>query len=164
MHESAELTHTVYETMCRKMQRTMEYAGVYVLKLEGLPYTHFVGRSETVLAQIAEHRRGNGPACTVWATSIEEVPLLTEPVMEGGKVNLEAWERTETLALMRAVGIDKVRGWHFKQPELAEEHYQTLRLNICFRNNLCPRCGFTRHGGEQCLAPYRAHWMGSPAF
>jgi len=87
---------------------SMEYAGVYVLKLGGLPHMYYVGCSKTVLARIEQHRRGAGAACTAGATSIEVLPLLTE----GNEADLDGWERAETLTLMYTFGIDKVRGWH----------------------------------------------------
>jgi predicted GIY-YIG superfamily endonuclease len=142
-----------------------EYAGVYVLRLGGLPHTHYVGRSETVLERIEQHKKGAGAACTAGATSIEVVPLLTYPVKEGEEADLDGWERAETLTLMYSIGIDKVRGWHYVERELSDEDRRSIHQNICSRNGLCLRCGFGSHMvTTQCFARYRALWMGGGAF
>ena len=135
---------------------TMEYAGVYVLKLGGLPYTHYVGCSKTVLARIEQHKRGAGAACTAGAMSIEALPLLTE----GSVSDLDAWERVETLTQMYTVGVNKVRGWHYVQRELSDEDKRGIHRNICSRNNLCYRCGFGSHMVTKCFARSQALWMG----
>ena len=142
---------------------TVEYVGVYVLKLEGLPHTHYVGCSKTVLARIEQHRRGAGAACTAGATSVEMLPLLTLPLKEGDDIDLDAWERAETLTLMYTIGIDKVRGWHYVQRELSDDDRRGIHRNICSRNSLCHRCGFGSHMVTNCFARYRALWMGGGA-
>ena len=142
---------------------TVEYAGVYVLKLTGLPHTHYVGCSKTVLARIEQHRRGAGAACTAGATSVEMLPLLTLPLKEGDDIDLDAWERAETLTLMYTIGIDKVRGWHYVQRELSDDDRRGIHRNICSRNSLCHRCGFGSHMVTNCFARYRALWMGGGA-
>jgi len=134
----------------------VEYAGVYVLKLGGLPYTHYIGCSKTVLARIEQHRSGNGAACTTGATSIEVLPLLTE----GSEADLDAWERVETLTLMYTIGIDKVRGWHYVQRKISDEDRRHIHRNICSRNGLCHRCGFGSHMMTQCFARHCSLWMG----
>ena len=139
---------------------TVEYAGVYVLKLAGLSHTHYVGCSKTVLARIEQHRRGVGAVCTTGATSIEVLPLLTLPLKEGDEVDLDSWERAETLTLMYTIGIDKVRGWHYMHRELSTEDRYGIHHNICSRNGLCLRCGFGSHFATNCFARHRAFWMG----
>ena len=134
----------------------VEYVGVYVLKLRGLPYTYYVGCSKTVLARIEQHRRGVGAVCTAGATSIEVLPLLTN----GSETDLDTWERIETLTLMYSVGIDKVRGWHYVQRKISDEDRRHIHRNICSRNGLCHRCGGGSHMMTQCFARHRSLWMG----
>jgi len=142
---------------------TVEYVGVYVLRLEGLPHTHYVGCSKTVLARIEQHRRGAGAACTAGATSIEVLPLLTLPLKEGDDIDLDSWERAETLTLMYTIGIDKVRGWHYVKREHSDDDRRSIHHNICSRNGLCLRCGFGSHMVTNCFARYRSLWMGGGA-
>ena len=139
---------------------TVEYAGVYVLQLEGLPHTHYVGCSKTVLVRIEQHRRGAGAVCTAGATSIKVLPLLTLPLKEGNDIDLDSWERAETLTLMYTIGIDKVRGWHYVKREHSDNDRHSIHDNICSRNGLCLRCGFGSHMMTNCFARYRAFWMG----
>jgi len=148
----------------RKTKRKSEiYAGVYVLKLGGLPHTHYVGCSKTVLARIEQHRRGVGAVCTAGATSIEVLPLLTLPLKKGDDIDLDSWERAETLTLMYTIGIDKVRGWHYVQRELSDDDRRSIHRNICSYNSLCHRCGFSSHMMTKCSARERALWMGGGA-
>ena len=136
--------------------QAVEYAGVYVLKLTGLPYTHYVGTSRTVLARIEQHRRGVGAGCTTAATQIESLPLLTK----GSIDDLDSWERTETLALMYTIGIDKVRGWHYTDKVHSDEDRRHIYRNICSYNMLCHRCGFGSHMVTKCYARRCSYWMG----
>ena len=142
---------------------TMEYAGVYVLKLQGLPHTHYVGHSNTVLACIEEHYRGTGAACITGATSIEVLPLMTLPLKEGDDIDLDAWERAETLTLMYTIGIDKVRGWHYVKREHSDDDRRSIHHNICSRYGLCLQCGSGSHMVTNCFARYRSLWMGGGA-
>jgi len=137
-------------------KQTVEYAGVYVLRVTGMQYTHYVGCSRTVIARIEQHRRGVGAACTMGVTSIESLPLLTK----GSTDDLDSWERTETLALMYTIGIDKVRGWHFTNKLHSDEDRRHINSNICSYNRLCHRCGFGSHMVTKCYARSRSYWMG----
>ena len=155
----------VYCTFIRSLasaadRLTAEHAGVYVLKLEGLPHTHYVGCSKNVLARIEQHRRGDGAECTARATSIQVLPPITPPVMIGGKVNLNCWEMVETLTLMRTLGINKVRGWQYVKRYLSDEDTRDIYKNICSHYSLCNKCGSGDHMSAQCNALHSASWMG----
>jgi len=137
---------------------TMEFAGVYVLKLEGVPYTHYVGCSKTVLARIKQHLRGDGAVCTARATSIEVRPLLTA-TSDYSASKLDDWERAETISQMYTLGINKVRGWHYVQQRHSDEDMRSIHKNICSYFGLCFKCGVEGHMTAQCKSLFRAQWM-----
>jgi len=139
-----------------KGKQSIEYAGVYTLKLQGMPFTYYVGSSQTVIARIAQHQRGEGAVCTKGATSIEQLPLVTP----GNVENIDDWERGETLTLMYTMGINNVRGWRFAQRELTDQQKEEIVGSICARNKLCNRCGFGSHMISNCRARCRSFWMG----
>ena len=139
-----------------KGKHSIEYAGVYTLKLQGMPFTYYVGSSQTVIARIAQHQHGEGAVCTKGATLIEQLPLVTV----GNVENIDDWERGETLTLMYTMGINNVRGWRFVQRELTDQQKEEIVGSICARNKLCNRCGFGSHMISSCRARYRSFWMG----
>ena len=140
-------------------KQTIEYAGVYVLKLQGLPFTHYVGSSKTVIARIEQHRRGDGAFCIKKATAIEQVATLSQGSVE----NLDDWERIETLTLMYRLGMHNVRGWLFIQQEISDQQRMEITASICAKNKLCLRCGAGSHMVTKCFARSRSFWMGGGA-
>jgi len=154
--DGASRTSFIRSLAAATNKRTAEYAGVYVIKVEGLPFTHYVGSSSTVIARIEQHRRGEGGACTRNATSIEQVELTTQ----GGADKLDSWEREQTLSLMYTLGVDKVRGWHYVQHTHSDSDRREIFRNICSFHSLCYRCGFGSHQATKCFARRCASWMG----
>jgi len=142
-----------------KGKQSVEYAGVYALKMQGMPFKYYVGSSQTVMARISQHRRGEGAVCTKGATLIEQLPLVTMGSVE----SMDDWERAETLTLMYTMGIEHVRGWRFAQRELSDKQKEEIIGSICARNKLCDRCGFGSHMISACYARRRSFWMGGGA-
>ena len=142
-----------------KGKQSIEYAGVYTLKMQGMPFKYYVGSSQTVMARIAQHTRGEGAVCTNGATLIEQLPLVTIGSIEC----IDDWERGETLTLMYTMGINQVRGWRYAQRELTDQQKEDIIGNICSRNTLCHRCGFGSHMISNCRARRSSFWMGGGA-
>jgi len=140
-------------------KQSIEYAGVYTLKMQGMPFKYYVGSSQTVMARIAQHIRGEGAVCTYGATLIEQLPLVTMGSIEC----IDDWERGETLTLMYTMGINQVRGWRYVQRELTDQQKEDIIGNICSRNTLCHRCGFGSHMISNCRARRSSFWMGGGA-
>jgi predicted GIY-YIG superfamily endonuclease len=122
-------------------------AGVYVLELPKGRF--YVGKSGNVEERLEQHRRGEGASCA--EKFIRRVAPITQPDEDA-----EAWERAETLARMRRVGISRVRGWMFTAPELTEAQREAAFGQVCERFDLCRRCGRSGHFAAACGAGSRA--------
>lgn len=126
-------------------------AGVYVLKGGDM---YYVGKSVDVEARVAQHRAGKGGVVPQHMGEWTRVP----PATAGAADDLEAWERKETLHLMRCYGVERVRGWMFTSVALSEEQRAAAFAQVCERYDLCRRCGRDSHFAAQCYARTRAGW------
>ena len=134
----------------------LKNAGVYVLKLHGLPYQFYVGSSKNISARVDQHRKGTGAVCTQDATRIEYVSRIPCPSPK----ELDDMERKETLDRMYKNGINQVRGWKFSTKVLSEAHKQQAFEDICCRFDLCLKCGETKHFVGECRSQMKAKWCG----
>ena len=134
----------------------LKNAGVYVLKLHGLPYQFYVGSSKNISARVDQHRNGTGAVCTQDATRIEYVSRIPCQSLK----ELDDMERKETLDRMYKYGINQVRGWKFSTKVLSEAHKQQALEDICCRFNLCLKCGETKHFVGECRSKTKAKWCG----
>ena len=119
-------------------------AGVYVLRLRGSRY--YVGSATDIDRRIAQHRAGRGAAFTR-AYSVEEELEPSTLIAD-----VESWERAETLHLMRAHGIDAVRGWMWTTIRLRPAQRRAAREQLRERYATCRRCGLAGHYIAACTA------------
>ena len=134
----------------------LENAGVYVLRLEGLSYSVYVGSSRNIPQRVEQHKEGEGAACTKDAASIELLATIPCYTLD----ELDDMERRETLDQMHRLGIDKVRGWKFSTRIMFDEHWRQAFEDICCRKSLCLRCGRASHFVTNCYARTKAEWCG----
>lgn len=139
------------EPFCRIKVDNPE-AGVYVL-LDGFG-RYYVGKSNDIENRIREHKMGLGTKFL--DRDLRRVPTSTHGSMD----DLEAFERAETLFLMRKHGVEKVRGWLFSSPFLSEIQKADAFVQICERHDLCRRCGAAGHFASACFARHKASWCG----
>jgi predicted GIY-YIG superfamily endonuclease len=120
-------------------------SGVYVLRY---PDGHvYVGKSLDIDARIRQHNAGQVGCTSTRRGAPREVPTLTPRTGD----DLEAWERNETLAQMRAHGIEKVRGWMYTAQALTQEMEDSIEAQLCEKYDLCRRCGQPGHFAAQCV-------------
>ena len=125
-------------------------AGIYVLGDEkGRMY---VGKSQNVRNRIKQHLRGEGNQFLRGKVRKLEVSQA------GSAVDLESWERNETLARMYKHGVGNVRGWMFTSVELSKEQEEQAFGQICEKYDLCRQCGRNSHFADKCFARGRAAW------
>lgn len=125
-----------------------ESSGVYVLRY--VDRTYYVGKTTNMPARLAEHRTKG------------DFEVL-KPETPGSAMDLESWERNETLHRMLKHGVDKVRGWMFTSRRLSESNLQDIFAQICEKYDLCRRCGRATHFASGCYARTRAPWCGLTA-
>ena len=125
-------------------------AGIYVLGDEkGRMY---VGKSQDVTNRIEQHLRGEG-------TQFLQGKVRKLGVTQAGSsIDLESWERNETLALMYKYGVGNVRGWMFTSINLSKEQQEQAFGQICEKYDLCRKCGRNSHFVDKCFARGRANW------
>ena len=116
--------------------------GVYVLEKPGGEY--YVGKSANIGERLRQHASGSGATCA--RGSVRRVAPMT-PALTW---DLEAWERAETLARMRAHGISKVRGWMYTSPVLSDAEREHAFHQVCEKHDLCRRCGAEGHFAAKC--------------
>jgi GIY-YIG catalytic domain len=105
--------------------------GVYVLELEN--NCIYVGKSnQNVEARVKEHFNSGGSAFTKRFKPIRQLQPLTQP-----SVDLESYERAETLEQMWVHGIKNVRGWQYTKLFLSEFEYESVFRQMCERKDLC---------------------------
>ena len=128
-------------------------AGVYVLGDEkGRMY---VGKSQDVERRVEQHLAGEG---TQFLTGGKVRRL--EVGETGSELDLESWERNETLARMYKHGVGNVRGWMFTSARLSAEQEEQAFGQICEKYDLCRKCGRNTHFAIKCFARSRAFWLG----
>jgi predicted GIY-YIG superfamily endonuclease len=128
-------------------------AGVYVLGDEN--GRMYVGKSQDVEKRVEQHLAGEG---TQFLTGSKVRRL--EVGESGSEVDLESWERNETLARMYKHGVANVRGWMFTSVRLREEQEEQAFGQICEKYDLCRKCGRNTHFADRCFARSRASWAG----
>lgn len=110
--------------------------GVYVLELEN--NCIYIGKSnQNVEARVKEHFNSGGSAFTKRFKPVRQLQPLTQP-----SVDLESYERAETLEQMWVHGIKNVRGWQYTKLFLSEFEYESVFRQMCERKDLCrwPNC------------------------
>ena len=128
--------------------------GVYAIQtLTGNAPTFYVGKSGNIPKRLQDHRAGAGTPFLA-GCEFTQVPLLTE----GSKLDLESWERNETLRRMLEFGVDNVRGWMFTDLHLKAEDKRAAFQQICEKFDLCRRCGRGSHFRSECFAKSAAPW------
>jgi hypothetical protein len=128
--------------------------GVYVVM--GIPSGIFyVGKSNDIECRIDEHKHGEGAYCLAGDSGIVEIPKL---ITSGSVADLESWERNETLARMKAHGIERVRGWMFTASVLSLKDKEDAFHQICEKFDLCRKCGHGGHFAEQCASRCKPDW------
>ena len=141
------------EARCNKRHKPMSSAkaGVYVLGDEkGRMY---VGKSQDVDRRVEQHLAGEG---TQFLTGNDVRRLKVGET--GSEVDLESWERNETLARMYKHGVANVRGWMFTSIRLSAEQEEQAFGQICEKYDLCRQCGRDTHFADKCFARSRAFW------
>ena len=111
----------------------------------------YVGKAKVDVTQrVLQHRQRstNAPKCTVgWGTVVQELPLLTT-----GDVNdLESWERAETLARMKVMSVDRVRGWRYVASILPPDLIADANAQLRERFDACRSCE-----PDRCSTEHRA--------
>ncbi len=89
--------------------------------------------------------------------TFQETPTLT--LRQG--LDLESWERNETLFRMKIHGVDNVRGWMFTSSVLSDDDKDSAFRQICEKFDLCRKCGREGHFADSCYATTRADFTGS---
>ena len=131
-------------------KRPMELQeGVYVLqKRDG---SYYVGKSRNIEERMKKHAAGRGASCA--RNFVKRVQPVTQACDD-----LEAWERAETLALMRKHGIARVRGWMYTAPDMTEAEKEHAFFQVCEKFDLCRRCGIGGHFAVECRKDGRPAW------
>jgi predicted GIY-YIG superfamily endonuclease len=143
------------EGQCNKRHKPMSSvkAGVYVLGDEkGRMY---IGKSQDVERRIEQHLAGEGTQFLT-GRNVRRLELYEM----GSELDLESWERNETLARMYKHGVTNVRGWMFTNLKLSVEQEEQAFGQICEKYDLCRQCGRNTHFADKCFARSRVFWMG----
>jgi predicted GIY-YIG superfamily endonuclease len=127
-------------------------AGVYVLELPDGRY--YVGKSTAIDARLRQHAAGEGASCA--RGYLCRVPPITPRASD-----LEAWERSETLARMHRHGIARVRGWMYTTPGMGHAQHEHAFRQVCEKLDLCRRCGRAGHFITACRGGPRPRWASS---
>ena len=137
-----------------QVQTSGATSGVYALQtLSGDAPTFYVGKSSNIAKRLQDHRAGMGVQYLA-GVDFAEVPLITE----GSTLDLESWERNETLRRMLEFGVDNVRGWMFSSRHLQPDDHRAAFHQICEKFDLCRRCGRNSHFVSDCFAKSTAPW------
>ena len=100
----------------------------------------YVGKANgSVSKRVRQHmQRGvNAAQCTAnWGAVVQQLPLITT----GDASDLESWERAETLARMRAMSVDGVRGWRYVASALSPDVIADATAQLRERFDACRRC------------------------
>ncbi len=117
---------------------------VYILECHQSKF--YVGRcaANRLSARFAEHRSGQGAAWT------SQYPVIR--VMRSRESSDPLDEDRAVLEMMRAHGIDNVRGGTYSQPRLAQYQLRNLQEQLNHAAGSCVRCGSNEHFVRSC--PY----------
>ena len=112
--------------------------GVYALR-SAQTGREYVGKSAvSIRSRVAAHRKLD--------PTYQRQALLTAGTVD----DLESWERGETLARMRAHGVDQVRGWMYVKARLSAAQKADIRRQLAERYDLCRGCGQEGHFRSAC--------------
>lgn len=131
---------------------------VYVLELQrGFFY---VGKSNDVQRRIQQHVHGKD--ASYWCRKYGPVVSVHAPITPF-KVDMDTWERDETMARMLKHGFHCVRGWQILDgtESLSPASYHTIRNLIIGSMDLCRACGNFGHFATECTTPnaFKASWL-----
>ncbi len=128
--------------------------GAYTIKVDGLAFKYYVGKSTNIGARIESHINHTAAECTKLNTGVKRLKLS----MAGTGNCLDAWERAETLSMMYMHGIGNVRGWIYNTTVLSPADKANAFINICAWKDLCNCCGNKGHFATNCQGTAMAAW------
>ena len=130
------------------------HPGVYVLRYQSGYF--YVGKSGNIQNRVLQHiqatRRNYGK---IYKVDYDNSLLTPE------RSDLNCWEEDETIERMLEHGIDRVRGWEFKDRKHTNGSLETIKTLIMGKNDCCRTCGFRGHYGNECNTPedIKSTWL-----
>lgn len=143
----------------RRKKKKMAKSGVYVIELQNGFF--YVGKSFDIQRRIQQHVHGKDMSSS-WC--VKHGPMVAvHPPMTQHTVDMDTWERDETIARMMRHGFHCVRGWQILDVHetLSAGSFHTLRNLIMGSKDLCRCCGHFGHFAKDCLTldSNKASWL-----